>query len=122
MSQGGKFVQQTTAFGTPQQVTRRCRILLPAADGKSDNAIAQELETNRKTVMLRRARFAQQGLKNLWEIAPGRRKPTYGAEKIQEIVDTTLQTKPYGGPSGVALVGQTLGCKQIDGEERLAGP
>jgi len=33
----------------------------------------------------------------LWEVAPGRgRKPTYGNDKIQEIIDTTLQTKPKG--------------------------
>src|SRR5579864_2970987 len=97
-SDKGQLQQWEAAFGTPQQVALRCRILLAAAGGKSDNAIAQELETNRKTVTLWRARFAQEGLNSLWEIAPGRgRKHTYAVEKIQEIVDTTLQTKPKGG-------------------------
>jgi hypothetical protein len=33
----------------------------------------------------------------LWEVAPGRgRKPTYGPEKIQAIVDATLRSKPNG--------------------------
>jgi transposase len=86
-----------SAFGTPQQVVLRCRILLAAANGQSDNSIAEKLETNRKTVILWRARFAQQGLQSLWEIAPGRgRKSSYDGEKIQEIVDTTLQSKPKG--------------------------
>jgi hypothetical protein len=44
-----------------------------------------------------RARFTQEGLDSLWEVAPGRgRKPTYGPEKIQAIVDATRRTKPKG--------------------------
>jgi hypothetical protein len=55
------------------------------------------LAVNRHTVRLWRNLFPQQGLKSLWEIAPGRgRKPSYGVEKIQEIIDTTLQSKPKG--------------------------
>src|ERR1700674_4776445 len=80
-----------SAFGTPQQVALRSRIVLAAAAGQSDNAIAQQLDLNRKTVMLWRRRFAQEGLDSLWEVAPGRgRKPTYGPEKIQSIVEATL--------------------------------
>jgi transcriptional regulator with XRE-family HTH domain len=89
--------QWTSAFGTPQQVALRSQIVLAAAEGQSDNAIAQQLEVNRKTVTLWRLRFAQEGLDSLWEVAPGRgRKPTYGPEKIQAIVDATLRTKPKG--------------------------
>src|SRR5919108_965681 len=87
-----------SAHGTPQQVALRCRIVLAAADGQSDNSIAQQLAINRKTVMLWRARFAQNGLPGMWEIAPGRgRKATYSPEKIQQIIDTTLRSKPRGG-------------------------
>ena len=72
-------------------------MLLAAAEGQSDHAIAQPLEVNRKTVMLWRTRFPQEGLDSLWEVAPGRgRKPTYGPEKIQAIVDATLRSKPKG--------------------------
>ena len=68
-----------------------------AADGESDNAIAQQLKSNRPTVRLWRARFAQKGLQGLWEVAPGRgRKATYGPKKIQQVIDTTLQSKPKG--------------------------
>jgi len=89
--------QWLSAFGTPQQVVLRCHIVLAATEGESDNAIAQRLQINRKTVTLWRTRCLHQGLKSLWEIAPGRgRKPTYGAEKIQAIVDTTLRIKPKG--------------------------
>jgi transposase len=90
-----QLLEWASAFGTPQQVALRCRMLLAAASGQSDLAIAEQLKTNRHTVRLWRSRFIEQGLKALWQIAPGRgRKPSYGPEKIQNIVDTTLQSKP----------------------------
>ena len=89
--------QWLAAHGTPQQVVLRCRIVLAAAEGQSDSAIAAQLQINRKTVILWRCRFAEQGLESLWEIAPGRgRRPVYGADKIKALVDATLQTKPKG--------------------------
>ena len=85
------------AHGTPQQEALRGRIVLAAAQGQSASAVARDLEINRKTVGLWRARFAQEGIDSLWEAAPGRgRKPTLGAQKIKAIVDATLQTKPKG--------------------------
>jgi transposase len=85
------------AHGTPQQVVLRGRIVLAVAAGQSGSAIARQLGTNRKTVMLWRDRFTEQGLESLWEVAPGRgRKPTYGSEKIKAIVNATLRTKPKG--------------------------
>ncbi len=89
--------QWVAAFGTPQQVALRSQIVLAAAAGQSDSAIARSLEVNRNTVILWRARFQQEGLDGLWEVAPGRgRKPTYGPEKIQSIVEATLRSKPKG--------------------------
>ena len=89
--------QWVSAFGTPQQVALRSKIVLAAAEGQSDNSIAGRLEVNRKTVTLWRTRFQQEGLDGLWEVRPGRgRKPTFGSEKIQSIVEATLQTKPEG--------------------------
>jgi len=93
----GQLRQWVAAFGTPQQVSLRSRIVLAAAAGQSDSAIARDLAVNRNTVILWRGRFQQDGLDGLWEVAPGRgRKPTYGPEKIQAIVDATLRTKPKG--------------------------
>jgi transposase len=96
-SQQQQIQQWLTAHGTPQQVALRSRIVLAAAEGQSESATAKQLGANRKTVRLWRTRFAEQGLKGLWEVAPGRgRKPTYGPEKIKAIVEATLQTKPRG--------------------------
>src|ERR1700739_1912214 len=84
-----------SAHGTPQQVALRCRIVLAAAEGQSDVAIAEQLSVNRKTVILWRSRFSEQRLEGLWEVAPGRgRKPTYALDKIAAVVEATLQTKP----------------------------
>ena len=89
--------QWVSAPGTPQQVALRCRIVLAAAEGQSDGAIADQLSVNRKTVILWRTRFSEQRLDGLWEIAPGRgRKATYDIDKIAAVVDATLQTKPAG--------------------------
>ena len=89
--------QWLSAHGTPQQVALRCRIVLAAAEGQAESAIARQLGTNRKTVALWCKRFAEQGPESLWQIAPGRgRKPTYGPEKIKALVDATLQSRPAG--------------------------
>src|ERR1700686_2248065 len=92
-----KLDQWIAAHGTPQQVALRCRIVVAAAAGKSDVAIAEQLSGNRNTVILWRKRFGEEGLDGLWDIAPGRgRKPLYEIDKIAAIVDATLQTKPAG--------------------------
>ena len=92
-----KLGQWIAAHGTPQQVALRCRIVVAAAAGKSDVAIAEELAVSRHTVNLWRKRFSAEGLDGLWDIAPGRgRKPVYEIDKIAAIVDATLQTKPAG--------------------------
>jgi transposase len=89
--------QWLTALGTPQQVALRGRIVLAAGHGKSEAAIAAEMNVNRKTVRLWRERFVAQGLSGLWEIAPGRgRKATYDPQRIKAVIDATLQSKPKG--------------------------
>ena len=67
-----------SSHGTPQQVAMRCRIILGAVAGQQNVAIAGELGVSRPTVQLWRKRVREQGIAELWEIAPGRgRKPQY---------------------------------------------
>jgi putative transposase len=47
---------------TPQQVSLRSQIVLAAAAGESDSAIARDLRVNRNTVILWRNRFVKEGL------------------------------------------------------------
>jgi transposase len=96
-NQESQIEQWLAAMGTPQQIALRCRIVLAAGRGESEAGIASELGINRKTVRLWRERFAAEGLKSLWEIAPGRgRKATYGPERVKAVLDATLQSKPKG--------------------------
>ena len=51
----------------------------------------------RGTVLLWRRRFQEGGMDALTHIAPGRgRRPTYTAERVNQIVEATTQTKPRG--------------------------
>ena len=59
-SEQDQIQQWVTAHGTPQQVALRCQIVLAAAEGQSDVAIAEQLSVNRKTVVLWRTRFSEQ--------------------------------------------------------------
>lgn len=85
------------AHGTPQQVTQRCRIVLAAAAGAQDKAIAESLQINFKTVALWRCRFQKEGAQCLWEVAAGRgRKATYALAKVAAVIESTLQSRPVG--------------------------
>ena len=67
-----------SSHGTPQQVALRCRIILGALAGQDNVSIAEQLGVSRPTVQLWRKRVREQGIGEVWEIAPGRgRKPQY---------------------------------------------
>jgi transposase len=89
--------QWESAHGTPQQVALRCRIILAAAAGVPNGAIGQQLQINRHTVELWRQRVREQGIGQVWEIAPGRGcKPEHDQAKREAIINATLHTKPKG--------------------------
>ena len=82
---------------TPQSIVRRAKIVLMGASGLSNNRIAAELNTSRPTVIEWRRRFQESGVDALTHIRPGRgRRVSISAERVQAIVDATLQTKPAG--------------------------
>ncbi len=86
-----------SAHSTPQQVVLRCRILLGASEGKTNQALAAQLNVNRHTVELWRQRGRVEGIQGLWEVAAGRgRKPLYDQVRRDAIITATLQTKPKG--------------------------
>jgi transposase len=86
-----------SAHRTPQQVVQRCRIIVAAAKGQQDKDIAENMEINVKTVALWRKRFSREGPDSLWEVAAGRgRKPRFTADKVEDIINATQQTKPKG--------------------------
>ena len=82
---------------TPQSVVLRAKIVLLAADGMSNLRIAGAVHVSRPTAILWRERFRKGGPDALTQVAPGRgRRVTYTAERVQQIVEATTQTKPTG--------------------------
>src|SRR5215472_7199751 len=55
---------------TEQRHALRARIILGAAEGRSNNALAKELKTSRPTVVDWRARYVGGGVKALYEDRP----------------------------------------------------
>ncbi len=87
----------TRAHTTPRIVDTRARIVLLAAEGKSNNAIAAELNTTRTSVIEWRGRFAAEGVEALGKVRPGRGRPrTISAATVAKIVHLTLNTVPKG--------------------------
>ena len=80
-----------------QRVVRRSRIVLRAAAGVANNAIAHELGITRSTVLLWRRRFERAGVDGLTRDRPrGQGKPPLTEQKIRAVVDATLQQRPKG--------------------------
>ena len=72
----------------------RARIVLMAAAGIDGESTAKQLNVNKNTVSLWRRRFAAKGIEGLNDI-PGRgRKRTHGADKVEAIIEATLNEKP----------------------------
>lgn len=80
---------------TPQKTALRARIVLGAAAGAANIALARALGVSRPTVILWRARYAQAGVAGLLRDAPrpGRNK-RIGPRKVEAIVNATLQQTP----------------------------
>ena len=83
------------AGATPQSVARRCKVILLASEGMSNNLIANQTALSRPTVIATRSAFARQGLdairrRQTRQRSQGVRTP----ELEQKILDTTLKTRP----------------------------
>src|SRR5260370_7508809 len=87
----------TRAHNTPKMVDARARIVLHAANGWSNNAIATELKVTRTSVIEWRRRFTAEGLESLGKVRPGRGRPrSISAATVAKIVHLTLNTVPKG--------------------------
>lgn len=81
---------------TEQRIALRARIVLGAADGLSNNALAKALKTSRPTVLDWRQRFAEGGVDALYNDRPRGRsfKPLTRAQEA-EIVATTQRAPTH---------------------------
>ncbi len=81
----------------PHGLVTRAKIVLWAADGLTNSAIAQKVDLSAISVGKWRKRFLEQGLQGLHdEMRPGRPR-SIADEKIALAIKTTLQTKPEDG-------------------------
>ena len=88
------------AFGTPQQVALRSRIVLASAAGQSDCAIARDLDVNRNTVVLwRTLPTSDQTTKRIFITA------TYGLPEVRRLAadcQSNRSNEVDGGRRGAA--------------------
>jgi transposase len=96
-SQREILVSLSKSRTAPHREVQRARALLLAGKGTANTKIAAETGVTPTTVKSWRDRFAERGLVNFAEVAPGRgRKPVLSEDKIAEIVRATQETKPPG--------------------------
>ena len=81
---------------TPTRLVRRARIVLRAADGWLNTAIAADLGIREKTVGLWRRRFAEQRTAGIEKDAPGRGRPaTVQRSAVEaEVIRKTTRERP----------------------------
>src|SRR6516165_2298599 len=99
VSAGQREVLESVARSpsAPHREVVRARALLMAADGLANTAIARALSVSPASVSGWRARFAEEGLVKFGQVRQGRgRKKTIPLDKIDEIVDLTLNYRPQG--------------------------
>ena len=81
----------------PSRLVERARIVLGAADGRTNLQIADELSIHQRTVALWRRRFLLFRLAGIEQDAPrAGRKPRLDPEFVQGVLFKTLHTKPRG--------------------------
>ena len=79
----------------PARVVERARIVLRAAGGEQDKAIADAMGLTAKKVSRWRKRFLTMGLAGLEKDAPrSGRKPSISSSRIQRVVEMTIRHKP----------------------------
>lgn len=90
------LVDWTRSRVMPQRMALRARIVLAAAEGVAVNRIAGQLQCSEPTVRLWRRRFQDSGIEGLEEDEGRGRRPTYGREMVERVINTTLAKPPDG--------------------------
>jgi putative transposase len=87
----------TRSRSLPNTLVRRARLVLLAAEGRSNGKIAEMVGLSRAMVVMWRRRFAQQGIMGLYdEQRPGGPR-SIEDERIATLIRKTLKSKPKDG-------------------------
>lgn len=81
----------------PHGLVLRARVVLLAATGLSNTAIAHKLDLSQQSVCLWRKRYLQHGIQGLHDELKAGRPRTIADEKVAALVKRTLKTKPKDG-------------------------
>ena len=81
----------------PHAIVRRAQIILGLDDGETGVEVAERLGLSRPTVSTWRQRFAERGLEGLHDELRSGRPRTHDDEKVAEVINGALQSKPPGG-------------------------
>ena len=83
------------AGSTPQNVARKCRVVLLAGDGVPNNSIAQRTALSRPTILAVRSAFSRGGVAAVTGRQKRNRKASVLTTAIeQKILDATLKPRP----------------------------
>jgi putative transposase len=86
-----------TSRSMPHALVQRARIILLAANGETNTAIAKKVGFSKPTVGTWRRRYIDDGLEGLHdELKPGRPR-SISDERVATLIRKTLQTKPKEG-------------------------
>lgn len=92
----GHMSALTKSRSLPHGLVQRVRLVLLAADGLSNRAIAEHLDLSPQSVCLWRGRYLARGFQGLHEeLRPGRPR-TISDEKVAALVRKTLEATPRG--------------------------
>ena len=81
----------------PHALVTRAGLVLLAAEGMANKAIAKKLNLSQQSVSLWRQRFLKQGLRGLHdELRPGRPR-SVSDQRVAQVVRKTLETQPKDG-------------------------
>ena len=78
-------------------MVQRARIVLACAEGESHVAIASRLGISKMTVGKWRRRYLEQGIESLEEEERPGRPHTHDDERVTEVINTALHSKPPQG-------------------------
>ncbi|MET9388532.1 IS630 family transposase [Streptomyces sp. NPDC002928] len=90
-----RLVRTVASAKSQVRAVLRARIVLVAADGLANGAIAQELDVHVNTVRKWRGRFAASGVNGLRDAARSGRPKTYGPAVRVAIVATATSAPPH---------------------------
>jgi putative transposase len=102
----------TRSRSTPQALAKRAKLVLMAADGKSNTAIGEKLGWSRPTVGKWRQRYVRQRIQGLYdEPRPGGPR-SIEDDEVAALIRKTLKTKPKNGTHWT--------CRSLAAETRLS--